>query len=247
MRHTIFWILVLLVSAGCTLGDPVSVGAVGGDSKVTEKEPTSNLVFESPVPEPKAAFSALAFTMTDDGGDGGSPSVPTLTQTSPLTVSVPSGVCSSGEGKRIIVDLSEQTLYACEGEQLVLETLISTGTAAHPTPVGRYHIWIKMVADRMTGPGYDLPAVPWTMYFYGGYAVHGAYWHNEFGSVRSHGCVNLPTMECPPGWTCPAQKFADGRDVARELFEWADPVLPEGAWYVYSSEDNPGTLVIVRE
>lgn len=47
----------------------------------------------------------------------------------------------------------------------------------------------------MTGPGYDLPNVPYTMYFYQGYGLHGTYWHNNFGTPMSHGCVNMPTPE----------------------------------------------------
>jgi lipoprotein-anchoring transpeptidase ErfK/SrfK len=47
----------------------------------------------------------------------------------------------------------------------------------------------------MVGPGYDLPGVPWVMYFYSGYAIHGAYWHNNFGAPMSHGCVNMTPGE----------------------------------------------------
>jgi lipoprotein-anchoring transpeptidase ErfK/SrfK len=67
--------------------------------------------------------------------------------------------------------------------------------AYYPTPVGRYRIYVKYVSTLMRGPGYYLPNVPYTMYFYGGYGLHGTYWHNNFGRPMSHGCVNLPTAE----------------------------------------------------
>ncbi len=60
----------------------------------------------------------------------------------------------------------------------------------------------------MRGPGYDLPGVPYTMYFYKGYALHGTYWHNNFGHPMSHGCVNLRTSDA--GW----------------LFNWASVGTP---------------------
>ncbi|OQA18217.1 MAG: putative L,D-transpeptidase YciB precursor [Chloroflexi bacterium ADurb.Bin360] len=57
--------------------------------------------------------------------------------------------------------------------------------------VGTFSIYVKYLATPMSGPGYYLPNVPHTMYFYRGYAIHGAYWHNNFGTPMSHGCVNL--------------------------------------------------------
>lgn len=60
----------------------------------------------------------------------------------------------------------------------------------------------------MTGPGYRLPHVPYVMYFYKGYALHGTYWHNNFGRPMSHGCVNLPTP------------------IAEQLYHWAEIGTP---------------------
>ncbi len=97
--------------------------------------------------------------------------------------------------KYFLVDLSEQRLYAFEGQTLVRQTLVSTGRWPTPTVLGEYKIWIKLESTRMTGPGYDLPNVPYTMYFYQGYGLHGTYWHNNFGTPMSHGCVNMPTPE----------------------------------------------------
>jgi LysM repeat protein len=98
-------------------------------------------------------------------------------------------------GRYFLVDLSEQRLYAYEGDTLVRTTLISSGTWRTPTVVGTFSIYLRYTSARMRGPGYDLPNVPYTMYFYKGYGLHGTYWHNNFGTPMSHGCVNMPTPE----------------------------------------------------
>lgn len=95
------------------------------------------------------------------------------------------------EGRWIDVDLSEQRITAYEGATAVRSFIVSTGTATHPTVTGQFRVYVKLRATDMSGPGYYLPGVPWTMYFYRGYAVHGTYWHNNFGTPMSHGCVNL--------------------------------------------------------
>lgn len=100
-----------------------------------------------------------------------------------------------GYGKEIIVDLSDQRTYAYEDGKLVRNVLSSTGLPATPTVRGDFKVQRKYVAQTMTGPGYYLPDVPYIMYFYAGYALHGTYWHNNFGQQMSHGCVNLPTPE----------------------------------------------------
>lgn len=95
----------------------------------------------------------------------------------------------------IEVNLSSQTLTAWQGDVAVMHTYISSGLPATPTVTGRFTIGRKYSSQRMIGPGYDLPGVPWVMYFYSGYAIHGAYWHNNFGSPMSHGCVNMTPGE----------------------------------------------------
>lgn len=96
------------------------------------------------------------------------------------------------DGRRWIeVNLSTQTLTAWQGDVAVMNTYISGGLPATPTVTGRFRIGTKLTSQRMRGPGYDLPGVPWVMYFYGAYAIHGAYWHNNFGTPMSHGCVNM--------------------------------------------------------
>jgi lipoprotein-anchoring transpeptidase ErfK/SrfK len=126
------------------------------------------------------------------------------------------------------VDLSEQTLVAYEGEVEIFRTTVSTGAARTPTVTGRFRIYHKLLSQTMSGPGYVQPDVPYVMYFYGAYSLHGAYWHNDFGRARSHGCVNLRVAE------------------AKWLFEWADPPLPEGAHQLWDPSGS-GTLVVVHQ
>ncbi len=115
--------------------------------------------------------------------------------------------------KRIVVDRSEQMLTAYYGASVFIKVPISTGLALTPTPRGTFKIFKKMPSRYMQGPlpyindnqYYDLPGVPWNMYFTsGGAAIHGAYWHKKFGSPYSHGCVNLPP------------------ETAKTLYAWAD-------------------------
>ena len=97
--------------------------------------------------------------------------------------------------KAIVVNLEEQRVYAYENGRLVRDVLVSTGLPATPTVIGEYKIYVKREAQTMSGPGYYLPDVPYVMYFYEGYGLHGTYWHDNFGHPMSHGCVNLPTPE----------------------------------------------------
>jgi lipoprotein-anchoring transpeptidase ErfK/SrfK len=147
------------------------------------------------------------FTATPTPTNTATPT-PTFTPTStPTAVPTPKPTKVSADksqtGKWIEIDLSAQKLYAHEGQETVLAAVVSTGTWRYPTVTGRFEIYAKYRATRMSGPGYNLPNVPYTMFFYGGYAIHGTYWHNNFGTPMSHGCVNMKTPE------------------ARWLFNWA--------------------------
>lgn len=97
--------------------------------------------------------------------------------------------------KHILVVLSEQRLYTYEGDQLIGSYLISSGVSAHPTVTDVFKIWVKLPITTMSGgtgsDTYNLPNVKFTMYFYGDYGIHGTYWHNNFGTPMSHGCVNM--------------------------------------------------------
>jgi lipoprotein-anchoring transpeptidase ErfK/SrfK len=101
-------------------------------------------------------------------------------------------LASSGNGVRWIdVDLSDQRLYAYEGDTVVNSFIVSTGTWRTPTIKGKFKVYIRLRSGDMRGPGYYLPDVPYIMYFKGDYGLHGTYWHNNFGTPMSHGCVNL--------------------------------------------------------
>ena len=104
-------------------------------------------------------------------------------------------VSAPTSGRWIDVNLSAQRLTAYQGNTPVRSTLVSTGLPGTLTPTGQYRIYVKYVSTLMTGPGYYLPNVPYTMYFYRGYGIHGTYWHNNFGRPMSHGCINLPTPQ----------------------------------------------------
>jgi lipoprotein-anchoring transpeptidase ErfK/SrfK len=131
--------------------------------------------------------------------------------------------------KWIEVDVTLQQITAWEGNVPVMHFIGSTGLPNTPTVLGEYNVYWKLESTLMAGADYYLPNVPYTMYFYGGYAIHGTYWHENFGQPMSHGCVNLTTEN------------------AKQIFEWADPILPEGQTQVTSTADNPGTLVVVHQ
>ena len=115
--------------------------------------------------------------------------------------------------KRIVVNQDEQTLRAYEEEELIMEFTISTGIELTPTPSGTFTMFQMTPTRYMQGPipeipesdEYDLPGVPWNLYFTEeGAVVHGTYWHDSFGEPESHGCVNMLPEE------------------ARRLYDWAE-------------------------
>jgi hypothetical protein len=115
--------------------------------------------------------------------------------------------------KRIMVSIGQQMMWAFKGDQVVVSSYVSTGRAGFDTPLGTYAILTKIPSQTMEGviggEYYNVPDVPWVMYFTdGGHALHGTYWHNNFGTPMSHGCVNLPM------------------DVAAWLYDWAPVGTP---------------------
>jgi hypothetical protein len=140
--------------------------------------------------------------------------------------------------KRIEVDLTNQRLYAYEGNQKIYDFVVSTGRWG-TTPTGVFRIWIKLNYTLMTGGSnllgtyYYLPNVPYTMFFYNdqiakwrGYGIHGTYWHNNFGHPMSHGCINMKTEE------------------AELIYYWVRPDL-NGNKNILASNDNLGTEIII--
>jgi len=140
---------------------------------------------------------------------------------------------ASADEKWIEVDVTNQRILAHEGDQVVYNFPISSGMPWTPTVVGTFRIWSKLRFTRMAGgwsigDPYDLPNVPYTMYYYKGYAIHGAYWHNDFGRPKSHGCVNMAIPD------------------SEKLYYWANPPTPPGSWGARSTPENPGTKVVVH-
>ena len=140
--------------------------------------------------------------------------------------------------KRIEVDLSNQRLYAYEGDLKMYDFLISSGLWGK-TPTGRFWIWGKYKYTKMSGGSqalgtyYYLPNVPYVMFFFNhnvsksaGFSFHGTYWHDNFGRPMSHGCINMKT------------------DEAALLFYWTDPVIGDES-AISASSDNQGTEVII--
>ncbi len=136
--------------------------------------------------------------------------------------------------KWIEINLSTQRLYAHEGNRIIYDFPVSSGLPWMPTVTGEFKLWAKVRAQRMSGGSvndgtyYDLPNVPYVMYFHGGYGIHGAYWHNDFGKPRSHGCVNL--------------SIAD----AEKIFYWANPPLPDDKLTWYHIPPEVSTRVVVH-
>lgn len=178
-----------------------------------------------PVNETKAEFHGVPATP---------PRVQQLANT-PLRVL---GVNSAD--KRIEVDLTNQKVYAYEGNNRIYEFTVSTGKWA-PTPTGEFTIWAKVRSQKMSGGDralgtyYYLPNVPYVMFFANttiarmrGFSLHGTYWHENFGHPMSHGCINM--------------KISD----AQILYEWADPpVTNPKAWSTQANAASPGTRIVI--
>ncbi len=157
-------------------------------------------------PTPTATFTPTStptntptFTPTFTPTETATPTeIPTLTSTFMPTNTEAQHVspASNSDNERWIdIDLSDQVLYAYEGETIVGSFVVSTGLPNTPTPIGTFAVWIKLRSTTMSGPDYYLTNVPYTMYFYKDYGIHGTYWHNNFGFPMSHGCVNMVTEE----------------------------------------------------
>ncbi|RJR14889.1 L,D-transpeptidase [Candidatus Microgenomates bacterium] len=145
---------------------------------------------------------------------------------------------SSGTNKRIEVDLAQQKVFAYDGDRRIYEFLVSTGKWGR-TPTGEFTIAYKTRAQKMEGGSkalntyYYLPNVPYVMFFGNseipwsrGFSFHGTYWHNNFGTPMSHGCINMKTAD------------------AEVLYYWANPEN-NGKRTIKASEENPGTRVII--
>lgn len=142
----------------------------------------------------------------------------------------PEGV---GDAVWIDVVLSEQVMAVRRGAELLYVTLISTGKPGFPTPTGIFTLtdkvrWWDMKSRADSPEPYLVEGVPWTMHFLPRYALHGAFWHDDFGRVRSHGCVNLAPAD------------------AAAVFESVSPALPPGWHMAYAAPDQPGSVLRIR-
>ena len=115
-------------------------------------------------------------------------------------------------------------------------TVVSSGRNEHETVTGSFHIREKHIASTMDGDAdiaadgpYSIEDVPYIQYFNGGYALHGAFWHAEFGHVKSHGCVNLSPWD------------------AKALFGWTEPQIPTGWHGAHATPEQPGTIVVTHD
>jgi hypothetical protein len=150
---------------------------------------------------------------------------------------VPPAWASSGR-KWIDVSILRQTLVAYEGLRPVYVTLVSTGAdglgdpkETHSTIQGVFlihtkHVTVTMDGDEDDDDRFDFRDVPFVQYFTEGFALHAAYWHDEFGTPRSHGCINLSPIDA--AW----------------LFAWTTPEVPP-AWHAALSLKR-GTLVYIH-
>jgi lipoprotein-anchoring transpeptidase ErfK/SrfK len=121
------------------------------------------------------------------------------------------------------------------GDKAVFATIVSSGRPQHDTPPGSFRIREKHISATMDGDAeqatdgpYSIQDVPYIQYFNAGYALHGAFWHSNFGHVQSHGCVNLSPLD------------------AKALFGWTGPELPDGWHAVMSTHQKPGTRVVLH-
>jgi len=140
------------------------------------------------------------------------------------------------------IDLSSQTAVLFQGTTPVYATLVSTGKTHpkkeqdHSTPTGEWRVREKHITGTMDGDGtaagdmpYSIEAVPYVMYFHRSYAVHGAFWHENYGVKMSHGCINMAPLD------------------AKYVFFHTDPPVPQGWHGAWSSDDRPGSRVVVHD
>jgi hypothetical protein len=145
---------------------------------------------------------------------------------------------ATGDRKWVDVSIKQQALVAYVGKRPVYVTLVSSGRSGMADPAetdatvrGTFMIYEKEVSSTMDGDedradSFNLHDVPFVQYFHKGYALHGTYWHDEFGKTRSHGCVNLAPADA--AW----------------LFEWTDPPVPP-SWHGVINKER-GTVVYIR-
>ncbi|MFC2042887.1 L,D-transpeptidase family protein [Chloroflexota bacterium] len=208
---TLFWFSLPNISFAIPQKEPLMIAQV--HIKKATRTPTSTSTFTPTATYTSTPTSTPTFTPTSTPTFTPTPTAtntPTTTPTnsstptnSPIEVQQPTKEVRTvnrpeGVGKNehwIDVVLSRQHLLAFQGNTLVEKFVVSTGTWQYPTVTGKFNIYVKYKYANMTGPDYSLQDVPYVMYFYKDYGLHGTYWHNNFGTPMSHGCVNLQTND----------------------------------------------------
>jgi hypothetical protein len=180
-----------------TPGDPIALANSYDELGITAPEASPNPLLPKPVRGSTHNRARWTPTPMPTNTPVATPSpIPTFVGELPnASFEFPTGV-EAGE-KWIDVNLTSQTLVAYEGSSPVFQSLVSSGTSRYPTVTGQFRVWLRFASQDMNGYrlGYDyfLQDVPYVQYFFEDYALHGTYWHNNFGTPMSHGCVNLPT------------------------------------------------------
>ena len=172
---------------------PIDVGAFAiqsADTPAPTLEPTRPPADATATKTPKSELTSTPTAIPAATETPGVVAMEVLADT-PTNVPPTPGI-TVGDGVRWIdVDLTNQMVYAYEGETVVNSFVVSTGTWLTPTVTGKHKIYVKVRMQDMSGPGYYLRDVPYVMFFSGDYGLHGTYWHNNFGTPMSRGCVNL--------------------------------------------------------
>ncbi len=196
--------------AGTAATPSVQIATLGRDLALLRGLPTAPVdpagatavdASGQPLPAPAPVEPAVVAPVAPTAAPAPADPAPAPAPPPPAPTAAPAPVAAPvarSSGKTIVVDLSDQWLYAYASGEMVYDAPVSTGRDGFNTPVGRFAIYAKVRSQTMEGCAGDecwsVPNVPNAMYIVGGVALHGTYWHNQFGSGvrRSHGCVNLP-------------------------------------------------------
>jgi lipoprotein-anchoring transpeptidase ErfK/SrfK len=198
------------------------------------------------VREEKSASGVVFARISDDGA---TPArwVDARALVRPSISSPPAEITDATDERWIDINLATQTLVAYEGARPVFATLVSTGAGRPGTDTatrkGTFRIWVKLLSSTMDnlespdvqdahpaaeGARYSMEDVPYVQFFDKAIALHGVFWHDDFGHIHSHGCVNLAP-----------------RDAAR-LFAFTSPRLTAGLSAILPARVELGTVVRVR-
>lgn len=220
-------------------GEPIADGALDFGWVVANRAPA----WPSPTPKGKAKDTRARFALVHVREESGAMLrvddgvwIAARDVARPRLSAPPAEVTRAGE-RWIDVDLGAQVLVAYEGPRPVFATLVSTGRGDGDTATrtGVHRIWVKLFASDMSNierddgtSHYSMQDVPYVQFFDEGIALHGTYWHNDFGHTHSHGCVNLAPLD------------------ARRLFDFTGPRVPLGWTAAYPASSDEGTVVQVR-